>query len=185
MGLVAEEWTRRWRKTILSESEIMGDNGTLSLESKSASETEALGIRLGGALAGGAVVTLAGELGAGKTVFVRGIACGLKMPPGVVVTSPTYVLQHIYRGGRLTLYHIDAYRMVGGANEFEASGLDDCLNDERGVVCVEWPERLPGVNWPKDYLAVQIDHADPQRRMITISASGPRSGEILKQLRVL
>jgi tRNA threonylcarbamoyladenosine biosynthesis protein TsaE len=162
---------------------IMGDHRTLNLESKSAGETEALGIRLACALTGGTVVTLAGELGAGKTVLVRGIACGLNMPPGVVVTSPTYVLQHIYRGGRLTLYHIDAYRMVGGAGEFEASGLDECLNDERGIVCVEWPERLPGVKWPEDHVAVQIDHADPTKRKITITSNGPRSEEILKQLK--
>lgn len=160
----------------------MSDKRTLNLETKSSSETEALGIRLACALTGGMVITLAGELGAGKTVFVRGIACGLNMPPGVVVTSPTYVLQHIYRGGRLTLYHIDAYRMVGGVSEFEASGLDECLKDDHGVVCLEWPERLPGVNWPEDYLAIQIEHADPQRRKITLTSSGPRAHEIMKQL---
>ena len=155
---------------------------TLKLDTHSAAETEQLGIRLACALAGRTVVTLSGELGAGKTVFVRGLACGLKVPPGVVVTSPTYVLQHVYRGGRLTLYHIDAYRMVGGVGEFEASGLDECLGDEQGVVCVEWPERLPDFHWPDDHIEVHIEHHEPQERRIVLSAKGPRGEQALKQL---
>jgi tRNA threonylcarbamoyladenosine biosynthesis protein TsaE len=156
---------------------------TLSIETHSAAETEALGFKLGRVLSGGSVITLAGELGAGKTVFVRGVARGLEMPKGVVVTSPTYVLQHIYRGGRLTLYHIDAYRMVGGAGEFEASGLDDCLMDEKGVVCLEWPERLADMRWNQERLEVQIEHADPQTRKLSISASGARALQALERMK--
>ncbi|MCY3018854.1 MAG: tRNA (adenosine(37)-N6)-threonylcarbamoyltransferase complex ATPase subunit type 1 TsaE [Planctomycetota bacterium] len=153
-----------------------------AVETASARETEALGIRLACSLSGGMLVTLEGELGSGKTVLVRGIACGLKVPPGVIITSPTYVLQHVYRGGRLTLYHIDLYRIVGGAAEFEASGLHECFDDAQGLVCVEWPERLPSFKWPEDRVIVQIEHAEPQRRRIALTASGPRSREALERI---
>src|SRR5947199_3564207 len=96
---------------------------TLQFETSTPAETESLGERLGRALEGGVFVALSGELGAGKTVFVRGVLRGLNAPAGAAVTSPTYVLQHIYRGGRLTLYHIDAYRIAGAGGEFEDSAL--------------------------------------------------------------
>jgi tRNA threonylcarbamoyladenosine biosynthesis protein TsaE len=152
------------------------------METTSAAETEALGIRLACALSGSNVITLAGELGAGKTVFVRGLACGLNMPPGVVVTSPTYVLQHVHRGGRLTLYHVDLYRVVGGADEFEASGLGECFEDQQGVVCIEWPERMGDFKWPGDRIVVRIDHASPNTRRLTFVGTGPRSQEAIKQI---
>jgi tRNA threonylcarbamoyladenosine biosynthesis protein TsaE len=99
-----------------------------------------------------------------------------------MVTSPTYVLQHIYRGGRLTLYHIDLYRLLGGAVEFEDSGLHECLDDCQGVVCVEWPERAADLQWPPDRISVQIDHLDPQRRRIAMQATGPNSRGALAAL---
>lgn len=140
-----------------------------SIESRSPAQTEELAIALAQTLSGGTVIRLSGELGAGKTVFVRGLAKGLKMPPGVAVTSPTYVLQHAYRGGRLNLYHIDAYRMMGGAAEFEGSGLRECLDDPAGVVCVEWPERLADFQWPNLSIDVKLEHLDEQTRRVTIS----------------
>ena len=155
---------------------------TFVTETQSPAETEALGIRLACVLDGGMVIVLAGELGTGKTVFIRGVACGLNMPPGVVVTSPSYVLQHIYRGGRLTLYHIDLYRIVGGPAEFEASGLRECLDDRQGVVCVEWPERLTGFQWPPDRVTVRIEHIELQQRRVSIRATGPRSLQALQRL---
>lgn len=147
----------------------------------SPSETEALGVALAGQLRGGELIVLSGELGAGKTVFVRGLARGLKCPPGVRVTSPTYVLQHAYRGGRLTVYHIDAYRIGGGAAEFEASGLRECMDDRTGIVCLEWPERLDDLHWPGERIFVQIEHVDPQRRQLTLSAGGAQTHQLLQQ----
>jgi tRNA threonylcarbamoyladenosine biosynthesis protein TsaE len=143
-----------------------------SQETTSAAQTEALGASIAGNLAGGTVILLSGELGAGKTVFVRGLARGLHMPRGVAVTSPTYVLQHAYRGGRLTLYHIDAYRLSGGAGEFEASGLRECLDDPAGVVCIEWPERLPDLQWPTRRIDVKLEHVDAEKRRINIRTEG-------------
>jgi len=140
-------------------------------DSSSAAETEALGAQLATTLRGRELIVLSGELGAGKTVFVRGVAKGLAVPTGVRVTSPTYVLQHRYSGGRLTLYHIDAYRL-SGALDFEGSGLRECLEDPHGVVCMEWPERVADLNWPTERIVVEIEHAETaeraQHRRITL-----------------
>jgi tRNA threonylcarbamoyladenosine biosynthesis protein TsaE len=145
----------------------------LDVETNSPAETEALAAKLGRQLAGGTVVTLSGELGAGKTVFVRGLARGLGVPKQVAITSPTYVLLHRYEGGRLTLYHIDAYRIGGGADEFEASGLNECLNDPNAVVCIEWPERVSGLQLSRaPRVEVKLDHLDPVRRKVSMSARG-------------
>ena len=137
------------------------------LDSTSATETEEFGAIIGQMLFGRELIVLSGELGAGKTVFVRGVARGLNVPAGVRVTSPTYVLQHKYSGGRLTLYHIDAYRL-GGAADFEGSGLRECLDDPNGVVCLEWPERVDGVDWPASRIFVEIEHAGLDHRRIVI-----------------
>jgi tRNA threonylcarbamoyladenosine biosynthesis protein TsaE len=155
---------------------------TLVIETQSAAETEELAMRLARALNGPMLIALQGELGAGKTVFVRGVARGLGVPADVVVNSPSYVLQHIYRGGRLTLYHLDLYRILGGADEFEDSGLRECLDDEQGLVCVEWPERLRDFQWPADRIVVQLEHVDPQRRRIAMSGAGHKSRGAVKRI---
>lgn len=86
----------------------------------------------------GDVLLLTGDLGAGKTAFVRGLADGLGIDPGDV-SSPTFTLLHEYRGGRLPLFHADLYRLDRA--DAEALGLDD-PRIERGVLAVEWPDRL-------------------------------------------
>jgi len=104
----------------------------------SAEETVELGARLGASAQPGSVLLLHGDLGAGKTTLVRGIAQGLGVDPDAV-SSPTFVLIQEYRG-RLTLYHVDLYRIEGIA--VEDLGLEE-LASERGVVVVEWADRLP------------------------------------------
>ena len=84
------------------------------------------------------MLLLTGDLGAGKTAFVRGLAEGLGIDPGEV-TSPTFTLVHEYRGGRLPLIHVDLYRLERA--DLDEIGLDQDLAD-KGVVAVEWPERL-------------------------------------------
>jgi tRNA threonylcarbamoyladenosine biosynthesis protein TsaE len=92
----------------------------------------------------GNVVALVGDLGAGKTEFVKGIAAGLDSP--AAVTSPTFTLIHEYRGGRLPLYHMDFYRLAS-EDELDEIGFDDYLN-QPGICAVEWanrfPKRIPG-----------------------------------------
>ena len=109
--------------------------------SASEEETRAIAARLARDLTPGAVVLLSGDLGAGKTAFVRGLAEGLGLAASEV-TSPTFTLVHEYRGGRLPLIHVDLYRLESA--ELAEIGLDDDLA-AGGVVAVEWPERLTRV----------------------------------------
>lgn len=100
-----------------------------------AAETEALGERLGRALAAGDVVTLSGPLGSGKTTFAKGLARGLRVAEEV--TSPTYALVSEY-AGRLPLYHVDLYRIAAPA-QYRSLAMDDILHGP-WVTVVEWPE---------------------------------------------
>lgn len=130
-------------------------------------QTEALGARLAGQLRAGDCVLLYGDLGAGKTVFARGIARGLGVSGPVV--SPTFTLACRYEG-RLTLHHFDLYRL-SGADEFIEAGLSDLLS-EGAVSVVEWPERCPEM-MPTDHLAVDIAYgAEDMERIITVSRRG-------------
>lgn len=106
--------------------------------SGSEAETEALGAEVAATLGPGDVVLVRGDLGAGKTTFVRGLAAGLGLDSDLV-SSPTFTLVHEYRGGRLPLVHLDLYRLERA--DLDDIGLDPDLA-ARGVVVVEWPERL-------------------------------------------
>ncbi|HEY8760508.1 MAG TPA: tRNA (adenosine(37)-N6)-threonylcarbamoyltransferase complex ATPase subunit type 1 TsaE [Candidatus Dormibacteraeota bacterium] len=121
--------------------------------SRSAAETEALGEELAAGLARGDLLLLAGELGAGKTTFVRGLARGLGIVSGV--QSPTFQLVRVYPG-RIQLAHVDLYRLEAGANLADL-GLDDLL--DQGVVAVEWGDRL------------RLDY--PRTRRIEFAAPSP------------
>ena len=131
-------------------------------QSRSEQDTAAMGRELGTTLAAGDVVLLHGDLGAGKTAFVRGLAAGLGVDPDEV-SSPTFTLIHEYRGGRLTLYHVDLYRLERAATA--DLGLEE-LGVSDGVLAIEWPDRLshglPGAT------AVRIDIVDDETRAITI-----------------
>ncbi|MCW8132991.1 MAG: tRNA (adenosine(37)-N6)-threonylcarbamoyltransferase complex ATPase subunit type 1 TsaE [Planctomycetota bacterium] len=152
-----------------------------TLETGAMPETEALGAIAGALAPAGMLFALRGELGAGKTVFVRGLARGLLGKDEAAVTSPTYVLLHVYKGGAKTLYHIDVYRMKGGGEEFESSGLAECLADAAGVVCLEWPERVEAV-LPEDRVEIEIEHADPTVRNLRVMATGPRSAVLVQAM---
>ena len=102
--------------------------------SGSEAETAAIARDVAARLHANSVVLLTGDLGAGKTAFVRGLAEGLGIDP-LEVSSPTFTLIQEYRGGRFTLYHIDLYRLA--PREVEDLGLDDLIS-EGGVVAVEW-----------------------------------------------
>ena len=110
----------------------------MEFSSNSERDTRAIAARVAASLKPGDVLLLAGDLGAGKTAFVRGLAEGLGVDPGEV-TSPTFTLVHEYRGGRLPLIHIDLYRLERA--DLDEIGLDQDLADQ-GVTAVEWPERL-------------------------------------------
>ena len=109
--------------------------------SRSAGETFALGENLAHTLAPGSVLALSGDLGAGKTHFVKGVAAGLGYRGEV--TSPTFTLIHEYFGGRLPLFHADLYR-IETAEEALRAGLEDYLA-EPGVTAIEWADKFPGL----------------------------------------
>ena len=130
---------------------------------RSEDDTADVARELAAALRAGDVILLSGNLGAGKTAFVRGLASGLGIDPEDV-SSPTFTLVHEYRGGRLTLYHADLYRLERIATEdigLEEMGVAD------GVLAIEWPDRLahamPGAR------EVQIEIVDETTRQITMS----------------
>lgn len=106
--------------------------------SSSEADTRGIAAALAPSLSPGSVVLLSGDLGAGKTAFVRGLAAGLGVDPDEV-TSPTFTLVHEYRGGRLPLIHVDLYRLDRA--ELDEIGLDTDLASA-GVTAVEWSERL-------------------------------------------
>lgn len=118
---------------------------------------------LGAGFGGGEVVLLSGELGAGKTAFVRGLARGLGADPEEV-TSPSFILLTAYRG-RLVLHHADLYRLRGDGDEREI-GLEE-LPGPGGVLAVEWAERLRETYWPAP-VRVRLEHGGDDVRRIVI-----------------
>ena len=131
--------------------------------SRSERETRAVAARLASTLAAGSTVLLSGDLGAGKTAFVKGLAEGLGLE-AADVTSPTFTLVHEYRGGRLPLIHIDLYRL--DAADLGDIGMDADLAAE-GIVAIEWAERL--THSVRDAVVVRIGDDGDHRRRIDIT----------------
>lgn len=121
--------------------------------SHSPTETQELGRALGAVLQAGDVVALIGPLGAGKTAFAQGVARGLGVPAEARVASPTFTIVNEHHG-RLTLYHIDLYR-IGDASELDEIGLYEYLNGD-GVCVVEWFDRVPEAQ-PRERLEVMFE----------------------------
>jgi tRNA threonylcarbamoyladenosine biosynthesis protein TsaE len=155
---------------------VQAGYGSTVVELKAASpgETRELGRRLGAAAAAGDCVGLVGDLGAGKTCFVQGVAAGLGVPAEARVTSPTFTLVNIYRGGRLELVHADLYR-IERAVEIAELGFDDLIGGP--VVAVEWADRFPVL--PADSLTIELAHGGPARRDIVATSAGPESERLL------
>jgi tRNA threonylcarbamoyladenosine biosynthesis protein TsaE len=135
-------------------------------------ETHALGLRLGQLLQPGDFIGLSGELGAGKTALVRGIAEGAGVPAGDV-TSPTFTIVQTY-AGRLPLHHADLYRL-STADELYATGFFDLLEDG-GAAVVEWVER---VKLDVPMLRAALTLVDASTRKIEVTASGARAQALL------
>jgi tRNA threonylcarbamoyladenosine biosynthesis protein TsaE len=139
-------------------------NITGEFNARSTDETFELGRRAGDHLKGRAVILLNGDLGAGKTVFAKGLAAGLGIDPAEV-TSPSFTLLNIHEG-RLRLYHVDLYRLESSSRI--DLGLEEILEDERAVVVIEWAERLESV--PEGALEVKFSYVSESERRIVISA---------------
>jgi tRNA threonylcarbamoyladenosine biosynthesis protein TsaE len=130
-------------------------------------QTEAVGRALAPALGPGDLLALTGELGAGKTTLIRGIAEGLGVDP-MLVHSPTFVLHHVYPAPAITLHHIDLYRL-GSGTEIASLALEELL--EEGVVAVEWAEYAQLDAF--DPVWIGIDAPDASSRVITLEGSAP------------
>jgi tRNA threonylcarbamoyladenosine biosynthesis protein TsaE len=155
-------------------------NGALVRRTASVEATERLGRALAPALRTGDVLALSGELGAGKTRFVSGLARGLD--PGSRVRSPSFTLVNEYEGA-LPLFHLDLYRL--GTGEVDGLGLEEYA--ERGALVVEWGERLPA-HWLEDALALAFTAGEGDERSIAASLPAPasvRGGELLAAWRAL
>jgi tRNA threonylcarbamoyladenosine biosynthesis protein TsaE len=137
-------------------------------------DTRAAGEALGACLGPGDVVGLIGDLGAGKTLLVQGVAAGLGVPAGVRVVSPTFTLVNEYRGGRVTLFHADLYRIEKAA-ELEQIGLDEQLGGA-GAVAVEWSDRFAIL--PGDHLEIRLAD-DGDGRVLTATGRGANSADLL------
>jgi tRNA threonylcarbamoyladenosine biosynthesis protein TsaE len=153
--------------------------------SRSPEQTRRVGRRLGEVLEAGDVICLQGDLGAGKTTLVQGIAQGWGSVDSV--SSPTFILVNVYRRadqsrGRVTpplLFHMDAYRL-DSTPEAEELDLDSML--AQGALLVEWPERMNGLI-PKERLWVNLEHIDEEEREMKFKATGKRYDELLEIIR--
>lgn len=155
----------------------MLDTGTFEAVTRTAEATEALAARLAFHLLPGDVVCLRGDLGAGKTTWTRGLARGLGSQ--ALVSSPTFTLLHEYEGGRLPVYHMDAYRLTGSNDAFFV-GLDEYLSHADGVTVIEWPERIEAA-LPDERLDIFLQDAgtnENEARRLTFCGRGKR-GQVI------
>src|SRR5438067_8988595 len=150
----------------------------VTLTSATSEETRAIAARIAAHLKSGDVILLYGDLGAGKTTFTQGLAeaLGVREP----VTSPTFTLVQEYAGKSLRLYHFDAYRL-DSPEQVADLGFSEYL-ERGGVVVVEWADRL---DWlaPPDALHIRIAPQERDRRLLNLTATGPRSSDLLAALR--
>ena len=144
---------------------------------RSAAETERLGRVTGQALRGGETLALYGELGSGKTAFVRGLAVGLGAPSRAV-SSPTFVLVHEYPG-RLRLVHADFYR-IEQESDLRHLGLPD-YQDSLTVLAIEWAEKA-GAELPQDRIEIRLGHVTATSRSIVMQATGPSARACLTRI---
>lgn len=143
----------------------MNEESIYAVTTGSPEETEAAGALVGRAVlrsGGRPFLAMYGDLGAGKTVFVRGLCSVLS--PGSRVKSPTYTLVNEYRRGPVPVFHFDLYR-IGGTDELDGFGFDDYLSS--GICVAEWSEKL-GADLPPDAVTIRIEKEGEDRRRITV-----------------
>jgi tRNA threonylcarbamoyladenosine biosynthesis protein TsaE len=143
----------------------------------SPADLDALAASIAPRLEPGDRIALLGDLGAGKTVFVRGLARGLGHPEPREVVSPTFAIHNRYEGGRLAVDHLDLYRLSAPAF-LEREGLDTVLADPSGVLCCEWAERL-AAPLPGLVLTVRIDFLSETVRSILLAGEGAAGARLL------
>ncbi len=156
----------------------MGEHAELTLTSTGPKHTEAIGRFVGESLSPGCALALIGTLGAGKTMFARGVAFGNRITADCTVSSPTFALVNEYPG-TLTLFHLDAYRLSGGL-ELDALGFDE-MCESGGAVMVEWADRVEECI-PADHLRIDFEVCAEDTRTLQFTAHGERSTQIVEKL---
>ena len=156
----------------------MNDKSELEFMSHSESQTQALGRAIGLASRAGDVVGLVGELGAGKTRLIKGVAAALGVSKRQQVRSPTFVLIREH-AGRLRLFHVDAYRL-SGAGELNSLGFEEILS-QGGLTVVEWADHVAD-GLPADRLSLHLIITGPRSRRISLSCGGRQSRALLERL---
>ncbi len=136
----------------------------ISFVSGSPEETKKFGKKFGQSLKPGTVVALVGELGAGKTTLVKGIASGLDVPNEKEVASPTFVLVHEYQG-RCKVYHLDWYRLES-IQAADRELFEECFRPD-AVTLIEWADRARNI-LPKGYIRIRLQHKVSNTRLITV-----------------
>lgn len=152
------------------------DNTYITFYSRSPQETEEIGNIIGRISKGRELFLLQGDLGAGKTVLVKGIAKGLGIDAQIV--SPTFVIIKNYPG-RITLNHIDLYRI----NSIEELGIEEYIDDDSSITVVEWGEKLIKLLNLKEYLLVKIDIIEDNSRKITLLPKGERHIRLIERIK--
>lgn len=150
---------------------------TLHITTHNPQETQKIGERLAKQCQGGEILCLSGNLGAGKTTFVKGIARGLGIDEKNV-NSPTFVIMNVYEG-RLPLYHFDFYRLESH-KDIEGIGYDEFIYG-RGVAVVEWAERF-GRLMPSEHLSIELSDQGEQTRVLNFKATGQRYENLIGTL---
>lgn len=160
----------------------MNEKNAYQLIASSARQTQAMGQLIGQALEIGTTIKLLGDLGAGKTCFVQGLAKGLSVPDTLAVTSPTYTLINEYPG-RLSLFHVDLYR-IQSSEDAEAIGLFDIFTPNH-VVAIEWADRLTDMNYPPEHLTIDLKMIENDSRHINIIGCGLKMINLIKKIGLL
>ena len=156
----------------MSETEIDTLRDLFPGTTASVEGTMDLGARVAERLGPGAVLALHGDLGTGKTHFVKGVAQKLGIPPAEV-RSPTFTILSVHNEGERPLYHFDAYR-VQNSDEFVELGFEEYVHDD-GLTCIEWADRVTGL-LPPNTTHLQFHHVAPARRRLTLGAPNDASG---------
>ncbi|HMU34727.1 MAG TPA: tRNA (adenosine(37)-N6)-threonylcarbamoyltransferase complex ATPase subunit type 1 TsaE [Pyrinomonadaceae bacterium] len=141
-------------------------------------QTFDLGEKFSRDLRGGDVILLAGELGAGKTLFAKGILHGLGYDADEV-TSPSFTLVNLYKTNDLDVYHIDLWRLDAMSNASDAVGLDEILEDPKAVAIIEWSDRLASMPAAKRIIEISVsgDGDDPRVIDVSVRDAPDRSGQ--------
>ena len=153
---------------------------TLTFHSDSEAKTTRLAVTCAESITAGLTIALNGQLGSGKTLFARAFCEGLKIDSSQV-TSPTFVLMHLYHGLRWTVSHFDTYRL-GGPDEFLALGAEEYLLNPNHICLIEWADRVAEI-LPHDHLQVKIGQTGPTERQFDLVSYGTVSDGLLERIR--